>query len=281
MPRDPRRQRILQREKVKEGAKRKSRKLQIRNEVAERPTAAANEAIVHLHDLLPSSSLSAEESMLSGVSSDLLVQPVFTRFRQAECLQPHSTHQSSITTPSSWDEHQVHEWLADKPYRLLLEGTLWENNERATLTPVMLSQVGEPWTKWDGGLLALAFAHPTPFLHCLGENAVKFFCDIETLFTTEVDGYGRDVLNARRDDMEHRGGSMTTWTARQVENVLQDKRYKDKLLDLHWNGMHLYAALRFPGAFLDFMGTDGVVFWRDLEMLAHGPTAEEAWFAGR
>jgi hypothetical protein len=230
---------------------------------------------------LPSSP-TAEASLPSRMPTDvLLAEPVFERFHQVECLHTRQTHQSHAITPSSWDEAQVHGWLADKPYRTFLEGTLWETNESATRTPVMLSQVGEPWTKWNGGLLALAFAHPTTFLQWLGENAVKFFCDMETLFISEVHGYGRDVLRARRDDREHPNGSMRTWTVRQVQSVIDKKLYKHKLHDLQWNGMHLYAALRFPGAFLPFMGTDGVVFWRDLEMLANGPPAEEAWCAGR
>jgi hypothetical protein len=253
---------------------------------AEAKTAAANAALVHMHSFPTSSSSSGDASLSSTFvpQSSLVVepyQPVFKAFRQAKLLQPLSTYQSSSNTPSRWDEEEVHGWLADKPYRMFLEGTMWDNNESATRTPVMLSQVGEPWTKWDGGLLALAFSHPTTFLHFLGVNAVKFFCDMETLFASEVDGHGRDVLRARRDDREHAGGSMSTWTAIQVEKVLRDKQYKHKLQGLQWNGMHLYAALRFPGAFLEFMGADGVIFWRDLEMLVHGPPAEEAWSAGR
>jgi hypothetical protein len=244
--------------------------------------AATNVALVHLHNLPETSSTSAVQTVPSMMPpDDLVVEPAFERFHQAECLHTRDKHQNNSETPSSWDEDQVHGWLADKPYRMFLEGTLWETNESATRTAVMLSQVGEPWIKWDGGLLALAFAHPTNFLQCLGENAVKFFCDMETLFISEVDGYGHDVLRARRDDREHPNGSMRTWTVRQVQKLIDRKIYKHKLRDLQWNGMHLYAALRFPGAFLTFMGTDGVAFWRDLEMLANGPPTVGAWNAGR
>jgi hypothetical protein len=254
--------------------------------------SAANVDVVQPDSFPTSSSSSAEASFPSALSPQSprvfdpssghyagLYEPVFKAFRQAERL--HSTQQSPSYTPSRWDEDEVHGWLSDKPYRIFLEGPLWDTNEKATRTPVMLSQVGEPWTKWDGGLLALAFSHPTTFLNFLGENAIKFFCDMETLFASEVDGYGRDVMRARHDDRIHGSGSMNSWTVLQVEKVLEDKQYKHKLQGLQWNGMHLYAALRFPGAFLEFMGPDGVIFWRDLEMLAHGPPAEEAWFAGR
>jgi hypothetical protein len=192
-----------------------------------------------------------------------------------ECSQ-HLLHQRQKRTPSCWDEKTVHSWLADKQYRSLLEGTLWDNNGRATFTPVMLSQVGQPWKKWNGGLLALALAHPTTFLHFMGANAVKFFCDLETLFASEVIGYGGSVIRARRNDRTLRAGSMSTWTVAQVEAIMRDKQYAHKLHGLQWNGLHLDAALRFPGALLGFMGADGICFWRDLVMLAHGPPADEA-----
>jgi hypothetical protein len=230
--------------------------------------------------MLPSkSSLTNEDSLASSASLLLLIasstaeaslatsvtdhqhqsnhEPIFCVFNSGELLQPPS-QQSQIRTPSCWDKEQVHLWLADKQYRELLEEQ-----------------------KWDGRLLVLALAHPTTFLHFMGANAVKFFRDLETLFTSEVNGHGGSIIRARRNDSEPRGGSMTTWTVAQVEAILRDKQYARKLRGLQWNGRHLDAALRFPGAFLGFMGADGICFWRDLVMLAHGPPADEAWFAGR
>ena len=184
-------------------------------------------------------------------------EPIFCAFNSGKLLQPPS-QQSQIRTPSCWVKEQVCVWLADKQYRELLEAQ-----------------------KWDGRLLVLALAHPTTFLNFMGANAVKFFCDLETLFTSEVNGHGGSVIRARCNDRKLRGGSMSTWTAAQVESILRDKQYARKLHGLQWNGLHLDAALRFPGAFLGFMGADGICIWRDLVMLAYGPPADEAWFAGR
>ena len=249
---------------------------------ADATTSAANTALVHLHSLPKPTSSSAEASLPSSI---LPVSSLVDRGIQELpkiSLQPLALHQSHSRTPSRWDADEVHGWLTDKPYRSFLEGPLWNTKLiAATRTPVMLSLVGEPWTRWDGELLVLALSHPTSFLPFMGVHAIKFFCDMETLFASEADGNGRDVLRARCEDGEHAGGSMRTWTVPQVANILHDKQYEHKLRDQQWNGMHLYAALRFPGAFLEFMGADGVVLWRDLEMLAHGPPAEEAWASGR